>query len=181
MRTILATLLCATALFAADPGQRAPGFALMDHKGELHDLYDFRGKPLVLEFMVTGCPHCAALIPTLKKLRAKYGDKVGIVAIANPPDTFATVATFIQGHQIDYPVLFDMGQVAYSYIRQMQFDQPQVYLIDAKGNIFNHYAYSALTKDFFEGDGLVHEVDRMFASSAPAASKPAVSKAAPKK
>jgi peroxiredoxin len=179
MRILLAILLGATALFAVDPGQRAPGFALMDHKAELHDLYDFRGKPLVLEFMVTTCPHCAAFIPTLKKVRAKYGDKVGIVAIANPPDNFGTVANFIQGHQIDYPVLFDMGQVAYSYVRQMQFDQPQVYLIDAKGVVFNHYGYSALSRDIFEGDGLLHEIDRLLAGSAP---KPtASSKAVPKK
>ena len=33
MRTMVATLLCALALSAAEPGQRAPGFALMDSKG----------------------------------------------------------------------------------------------------------------------------------------------------
>jgi hypothetical protein len=87
------------------------------------------------------------------------------------------VDTFVKGHQITYPVVFDMGQAAYSYIRKQQFDLPQVYLVDANGIIFNHYGYSALTRDIFEGDGLMHEIDRLLAASA----KPAASKAASKK
>src|SRR5581483_10838492 len=151
MRTILAMLLCAFAVSAAEPGQRAPGFALMDSKGDLHDLYDFRGKPVIVEFMQTTCPHCAAFAGTLERVQQKYGNKIAILAIANPPDSPNSVNAFIKGHGIQYPVLFDMGQAAYSYVRKQQFDLPQVYLIDANGVIFNRYAYSALTKDIFEG------------------------------
>ena len=67
MRTVLTILLCAAALFAADALRRAPGFALMDSKGQLHDLADYRGKVVVLEFMQTTCPHCAGFAPTLQK------------------------------------------------------------------------------------------------------------------
>jgi peroxiredoxin len=165
MRTIFGMLLCALALSAAEPGQRAPGFALMDSKGELHDLYDFHGKPVIVEFMQTTCPHCAAFAGTLEKVQAKYGKSVGILAIANPPDNPNSVNAFIKGHFISYPVLFDMGQAAYSYVRKAQFDLPQVYLIDGNGIIFNSYAYSALTKDIFEGNGLMNEIDRMLAGS----------------
>jgi peroxiredoxin len=179
MRTIVATVLCAAALIAAEPGQRAPGFALMDSRGNLHDLADFRGKPVILELMVTTCPHCASFVPTLKRVREKYGDRVGIIAMANPPDTLTSVANFIRGHGIDYPVVFDMGQAAYSYVRKPQFNQPQVYLIDANGIIFNQYSYSALTREIFEGNGLINEIERLFASSspkAPASAKPAAKK-----
>jgi peroxiredoxin len=173
MRIFLATLLCALALSAADPGQRAPGFALMNSKMEPIDLYDFRGKPVILEFMQTTCPHCATFAGTLDKVQQKYGDRVAIIAVANPPDTIETVGRFVEGHGIKYPVLFDMGQATYSYIRKTTFDLPQVYLIDAKGIIFNHYGYSALTKDIFEGNGLLNEIDRLFAASAkPAAARP---------
>jgi peroxiredoxin len=179
MRLIVTTLLCAAAVFAAEPGQRAPGFALMDSKGDVVDLYDFRGKPVIVEFMQTTCPHCAAFAGVLEKVQKQFGDKVGIVSIANPPDNPTTVGKFIAGHNIKYPILFDAGQAAYSYVRTMKFDLPQVYLVDANGIIFNRYGYSALTKDIFEGDGLLNEIDRLFASSkpkAPAAAKPPAKK-----
>ncbi len=180
MRTILATLLCAAAMFAAEPGQRAPGFALMDSKGDLHDLYDFRGKPVIVEFMQTTCPHCATFVTTLERIKAKYGDRIGIIAVANPPDTTAKVADFIKGHNIQYPIVFDMGQAAYSYIRKPQFDLPQVYLVDANGIVFNRYAYSPLTKDIFEGNGLMNEIERLFAGAAKPAT-PAPKKSTPSK
>ena len=74
MRVILATLICAAAVFAAEPGQRAPGFALMDSKGDIVDLYDFRGKPVIVEFMQTTCPHCASFVSVLDKVQQKFGD-----------------------------------------------------------------------------------------------------------
>src|SRR3954447_25937823 len=98
MRTILVTLLCALAVSAAEPGQRAPGFALMDSKGDLYDLADFRGRPVIVEFMQTTCPHCATFAGVLERVQGKYGKKVGIVAIANPPDSPNSVAAFIKGH-----------------------------------------------------------------------------------
>jgi peroxiredoxin len=179
MRLILASLLCAAALFAADPGQRAPGFALMDSHGNIVDLYDFRGKPVIIEFMQTTCPHCAAFVNVLEKVQNKFGDKVAIIAVANPPDNPTTVDKFISGHNIKYPILFDAGQAAYSYVRTMKFELPQVFLVDANGIIFNRYQNSALTKDIFQGDGLLNELDRLFAASkprAPAPAKPAAKK-----
>jgi peroxiredoxin len=179
MRTLLAVLWCASALLAADPGQRAPGFALMDAKGDVIDLYDFRGKPVILEFMQSTCPHCASFAGVLAKVEARYGNRIQILAVANPPDNPSTVGKFAAGHGIKYPILFDAGQAAYSYIRQMKFDLPQVFLIDKNGIIFNRYSYNALTKNIFEGDGLMAEIERLFAAQAPAKAAPA--KAAPKK
>jgi peroxiredoxin len=175
MRPILAALLCAAALYAVDPGQRAPGFALMNAQGDVVDLYDFRGKPVIIEFMQTTCPHCANFAVVLGKVQAKFGDRVRIIAIANPPDNPNSVARFIAGHGITYPIVFDSGQAAYSYMKVMKFDLPQVFLVDADGIVFNRYGYSALTKDVFEGDGLLNEIDRLFASSRPKPPSPAKS------
>jgi peroxiredoxin len=128
---------------------------------EVHDLYDYRGKPVVLEFMQTTCPHCAVFVSVLQKVQDKYGDKVQILSVANPPDTMKTVGEFIAGHKITYPVLFDSGQAAYSYVRAPKFDLPAVFLIDAKGMIFAQYSYSLLNRDIFEGNGLLNEIDRL--------------------
>jgi peroxiredoxin len=173
MRILLATLLCAVALFAVDPGQRAPGFALPDSKLGVVDLYDFHGKPVIVEFMKTDCPHCSQFAGVLAKVRQKYGDKVGIISIANPPDTTATVANYVKGFNIDYPVVFDSGQAAYSYVRKGKFDLPQVYLIDGNGIVFNHYEYSAISRDIFEGNGLLNEIERLYYAARPPAPKAA--------
>jgi peroxiredoxin len=166
MRTILSTLLCATALLAAEPPRRAPGFSLPNLKAEQHDLADYRGKVVILEFMQTTCPHCAAFVDVLDKVTQKFGNKVAILAVVNPPDNQQAVAAYITGHKISYPILFDCGQVAYSYLRAVQFDLPQVYVIDATGMIQRHYEYSALTQDIFEGNALIPELDRMLAGAA---------------
>jgi peroxiredoxin len=155
------------ALFAAEPPLRAPGFSLPDLKAEQHDLADYRGKVVILEFMQTTCPHCAAFVEVLDKVQRKFGNKVGILAVVNPPDNQQAVAAYITGHKIAYPILFDCGQVAFSYLRKVQFDLPQVYVIDANGTIQRHFEYSALTRDIFEGNGLIPELDRLLAGAAP--------------
>jgi peroxiredoxin len=152
---------------AADPARRAPGFSLPDLKAEQHDLADYRGKVVILEFMQTTCPHCAAFTAILDKVQQKFGSKVGILAIVNPPDDQQKVASYITGHKIAYPIVFDSGQVAYSYLKVVQFDLPQVYVIDANGMIQRHYEYGPMTRDIFEGNGLIAEIERL-AGSAPA-------------
>ena len=161
MRSVLAFLLCAAGVFAADAPRRAPGFALPDSRMAVHDLYDYRGKPVVIEFMQTTCPHCASFVDVMKKIQEKYGEKVGILAIVVPPDNLSTVQQFVAGHGIGYPVLFDMGQVAYSYVRQQHVTFPQLYLVDRNGMIYAHFEYELLNRDIFEGNGLFNEIERM--------------------
>lgn len=168
MRTILFTLLCAMTLFAADPPRRAPGFSLPDVKLEWHDLADFRGKPMILEFMQTTCPHCAGFADVLDKVQQKFGNKVGILSVCNPPDDPRSIASYITGHKITYPVVYDTGQVAFSYLRAVQFDLPQVFVIDANGMIQRHFEYGAMTRDIFEGNGLLSEIERVLGGVAPA-------------
>jgi len=154
-------LLCGVALFAAGEARRAPGFSLTDVKGQEHDLADYRGKVVLLEFMQTTCPHCAAFTTVLNGIQQRYGDRVAILAVANPPDNPTAVSQFMASHQVTYPILFDCGQVAYSYVRAGSFDLPHVYLIDPNGMIKSDYVYNLLTRDLFEGKGLYPELDLM--------------------
>jgi len=169
MRTIPTVLLCTAALFAAgdNSGRRAPGFALPDAKMQVYDLADYRGKIVLLELMQTTCGHCAAFADVLERVQQKYGDKVAILAVVNSRgDDQNTVAQYIAGHRITYPVLFDAGQMAYSYVRSMSFDTPHVFLIDARGTIENDWGYSLITHDIFEGNGLMSEIDSLLAGQA---------------
>ena len=164
MRTILTVLLCTAALSAAgdNSGRRAPGFALPDAKMQVYDLADYRGKIVLLELMQTTCGHCAAFADVIERVQQKYGDKVAILAVVNSRgDDSNTVAKYIAGHRVTYPILFDAGQMAYSYLRSMSFDTPHVFLIDASGTIKNDWGYSLITRDIFEGNGLMSEIDSL--------------------
>jgi peroxiredoxin len=165
MKTIVATLLCGAALFAAGPLRRAPGFCLIDASGQWQDLADYRGKIVLVEFMKTGCPHCGAFSTVLNGLKLKYGDKLAILAIANPPDTPQTMTQFVKDHKLTYPLLLDQGQAAYSYVRAPSFELPTVYLVDANGMIRNSWVDGVLTKDIFEGNGLSREIDKLLAGA----------------
>jgi peroxiredoxin len=165
MKTAALILLSACALFAADVPRRAPGFALPDYKGEIHDLADYRGKVVVIEFMQSICPHCAGFADKLNEVQRKYGDKVAVLAVGNPPaDNPSTLAKYAAGHQALYPVLFDCGQMAYSYVKSPTIDLPMVFLIDGGGTIRKQFGYGPLTKDLFEGNGLAAEIDRLLAA-----------------
>jgi hypothetical protein len=51
-------------------------------------------------------------------------------------------------------------------VRSASFDTPHVFLIDARGTIENDWGYSLTTRDIFEGDGLMSEIDSLLASTA---------------
>jgi thiol-disulfide isomerase/thioredoxin len=164
MKRILTLLFCAgMALMAQQALRRAPGFALPDGiTGQIRDLYDYRGKVVVLEFMNTTCPHCAAFADILAQVQPKYGDRVQVISVVNiPADNPTTVKQYVTGHKVGYPILLDMGQMEYSYVVKPNVDLPHLYVIDANGYIRSEYGYSITTRDIFEGHGLFTEIDRV--------------------
>jgi peroxiredoxin len=167
MRKFLITLLCAAALFAADVNRRAPGFSIVDSKGVEHDLADYRGKLVLLVFTQTTCPHCAGFAELLQQTQEKYGSRVAVLAVVNPPDDPGRVTDFISGHRITYPILFDSGQVAYSYVLTGTLLFPHLYIIDGGGIMRRDYLYGPLTREIFEGDQLAAEINRLLPAGAP--------------
>ncbi len=167
MRVLSVLLLAALSVFAAGnlSNRRAPGFSLPDSQFRQYDLADYRGKVVLLEIMRTSCPSCQKLAVTLERVRAKYGNKIQVLTIVNPPDTQATVAQFASTFGVKTPVLFDSGQVAASYFRATPQNPsvhvPHLFLIDGNGMIRNDFGYSDATKSIFEGDALYAEIDRL--------------------
>src|SRR5947208_6452474 len=104
MKKLLSVFLCAAVLLIAQGPKRAPGFCLADTTGQWRDLADYRGKVVLIEFMQTTCPHCAAFSAVLSALQKKYGDKLQILAIALPNDTPQTMMQYANGHKLTYPL-----------------------------------------------------------------------------
>jgi peroxiredoxin len=172
MKKVIGILLCAAALASAQQApQRAPGFCLSDSTGQWRDLADYRGKVVIVEFMQTTCPHCANFTTKLTGFARKYGDKLQILSIALSPDTPQTMMQYVNGHKQTWPLLFDMGQVAASYVRRPDLNFPALWLVDGNGMIVNHWEYGGLTKDIFEGDQLSREIDKLIGGAPPAPTK----------
>ena len=79
---ILLVCGCAWAASAAEIGAAAPELDLGPMlKGEKFRLADRRGKVVVLHFWKTRCPPCAAAVPQINELIAKYDGKVQFLAV----------------------------------------------------------------------------------------------------
>jgi thiol-disulfide isomerase/thioredoxin len=178
MRYLAISLLCLSSAFAAGElsGRRAPGFALLDVMTlKYHDPADYRGKVLIVDIMQSTCPHCADFARILEKVKAKYGSRVAVLSITNPPDNQAGVGEFIRRNKVTSPILFDCGQVAGSYLKitpqRPSFNIPHVFLIDQQGVIRNDFGYGPLTANIFEGDGIFAEIDKLLGGAPPSKQK----------
>ncbi len=147
-------------------GRRAPGFSLPDSTTKQFDLQDYRGKLLLIEFMQTDCLHCQKFSAILEQAKTKYGAKLGILSIVNPPSDAKAVAGYVNQFKVTTPILFDCGQVAYSYIKPttQTVNIPHIFLIDGDGMIRNDFAFSQDTLYIFEGKGLFAEIDKLLAA-----------------
>jgi peroxiredoxin len=155
-------VLCASGAAQTTP-RRAPGFSLPDAKQNLHDLQDYRGRWVLLDFMKTDCPHCAELSPVLEEAAKKYGKKVAVLSVLLPPDTPANASAYTAKHNMTSPMLFDCGQVAYSYIRPSPANPavefPHLYVIDPKGMIVRDLMHEGV-----ERTKLMAELDKLIGS-----------------
>jgi peroxiredoxin len=151
-------------------GRRAPGFSLPDSRLRQHDLQDYRGRVVLIDIMKTDCPHCQTVVQTLEKARKKYGPRIAVLTVVNPPDASNQVQAFIQQHNLTSPVLFDCGQMAASYLKvspeRPTIKVPHLFVIDRAGQIVEDFGYSAETKEIFEGTGLYPILDKLVAPAA---------------
>jgi peroxiredoxin len=169
MKLIAALLAVALLLPAAGQfsDRRAPGFSLPDSKFRQHDPQDYRGKILLVDIMLTTCPTCNALADTLVQLKKKYGDKIEIISIVTPPDTFTEADAFTAKHGITWPVVFDSGQVMASYLEvtpaNPQVHFPHLFVIDGTGMI--RYDYDSSDDKSMTVDGLSPGIDRLLSAT----------------
>lgn len=58
---------------APDVGEQAPDFTVEGEDGEIK-LSDYEGKPVVVEFIATWCPHCANMAPRFAEVMGNRDD-----------------------------------------------------------------------------------------------------------
>ena len=166
MRIARVTLLVLSAVSIFAQGlvnRRAPSFSLPDSALRQHDILDYRGSWLLLDFMETNSPTCKELSKKLESIKVKYNGKVGILSIViTPPETQATVAKYVAETKMTTPILFDSSQVAIGYFKATPqnptFDTPHLFAISPTGMIVKDWAQPAMM-----GLGFLVEVDQLVA------------------
>jgi thiol-disulfide isomerase/thioredoxin len=84
--------------------EQLPKISMPDVKGVPHELSEWRGRPLMVNFWATWCDPCRREIPLLKQLRQeRTGESLEIVGIA--VDFRDAVVQYTHSIGIDYPVL----------------------------------------------------------------------------
>lgn len=114
-------------------GRQVEEFTLKDYRGAEHKLADQQGKRLVvLAVLGTECPLVKLYGNRLAELAEEY-EPQGVAFIglnANVQDSNTEVAAFARRHEIEFPVLKDLGNKVCDQIGAVR--TPEVYVLDQK-------------------------------------------------
>ena len=103
--------LAASASVAADlkpwPGGSPPALALKDLDGRLHQLSDYRGKVVLINFWATWCEPCRDEMPSIQGLRQKLEGKPFVVLAVNLDEPESRIRKFLSQMKLDFTILLD--------------------------------------------------------------------------
>ncbi|GIP37511.1 thioredoxin-like protein YneN [Paenibacillus sp. J31TS4] len=88
-------------------GSKAPEFTLTGLDGKTHQLSDYKGKTVVVNFWATYCPPCREEMPDIQKQAAKWADKDVVVLGVNVAESKVTAKNFVDQLGVTFPILLD--------------------------------------------------------------------------
>ncbi|WP_042346277.1 thiol-disulfide oxidoreductase ResA [Bacillus massiliigorillae] len=116
-------------------GQEAPDFVLTDLEGKKHQLSDYKGQGVFLNFWGTWCPPCKEEMPYMDNQYQQYKDKGVQVLAVNIEESEVAVSSFVKKLGLSFPVPLDRdGRVNDAY---GVFNLPVTFLIDKNGKIID--------------------------------------------
>jgi len=102
--------------------------------GDTISLLSFKGKPILLEFAVSWCPHCKNMAPIIKKIYENYAGKglIVITVMLSYKSSIDETAKFIKEHQSNWIHVFDTKNI---YLQYKVEGTPTYFIIDKDFNI----------------------------------------------
>jgi peroxiredoxin len=118
-------------------GKVAPDFVLVDMEGEKHQLSDYRGQGVFLNFWGTWCKPCEEEMPYINNQYNQFKDKGVQVLAVDVAESELVVNQFANRHKLDFPIVIDKdGQVQTAYgINPL----PATFLIDKDGKVVKYH------------------------------------------
>lgn len=139
---ISAALLLSFALLpaAAQKTPRPAGdFAIHMADGKDARLSQYRGKPVVLAFLSTGCPHCQSFAKQLSMYQQEYGPKgVQVLGVVFDQNAKAGLEKFRAAYVKGYPLGYSDENSVMTWLQQpleQGYFVPVVVFVDRKGMV----------------------------------------------
>lgn len=116
-------------------GTKAPDVGLSYADGSVFNLEKEKGKVILLNFTVNGCPHCVEAIETLNSLFAKHKSEDFKIVSINAYDTKESILKFNNRFNVKYPAFIKSEKTNKTIEDYHVETYPTFYLIDKQGNI----------------------------------------------
>lgn len=140
--------------------RQSPDFTALTVAGKTLHLNQFRGKPLVVEFLLTECPHCQETAQVLERLQQEYRARgLQVVAVAFNQDAQARLPGFIKKLNLSFPVGSASQMSVFQYLQMSftkQYSVPFLAFIDGSG---------VIRAQFTGGDAFFKDIEANMRSS----------------
>jgi peroxiredoxin len=136
---------------AATSRKAAPALSLPDAAGKKHQLSDYKGRVVLLDFWATWCTGCKLEIPWFMEFDKKYKSKgLTSIGVAVDEEGWKTVNPYVSDHPITYPVVLGDFDLLEKTLR-LPASLPVTLLIDRKGRIAQTHP-GVVDRQQFEAD-----------------------------
>lgn len=131
-------------LFGAEIPRPAPPLKFVSHTGQQIDLAAYKGKVVLLEWLLTTCPHCQESSTLLSKLQREYGAKgVQALGVAIDDNAGPKLPDYVSRFATGFPVGALPHRMATSFLQasiMQPLMMPQIVIIDRMGMIREQYS-----------------------------------------
>jgi thiol-disulfide isomerase/thioredoxin len=110
-----------------------PALILQDLHGKTHNLNDYKGKVVLVQFWATYCGPCRQEMPTMNKMRKEMGDVPFKILAIDMGETRAEVEQFVSEVKPEFTILLD--EEGKSITDWQVFAVPSNFIIDPQGKI----------------------------------------------
>lgn len=125
-----------------------PGFALPDLQGEVHELSDYRGKWVVVNYWATWCPPCLDEIPELVAFHDAHApDKAVVLGINYEEADRDYLEGFVEQYFVSYPIL--IGELKAKTPFGLLYGLPTTYVVSPQGEVVESHT-GGVTQQYLE-------------------------------
>ena len=110
-----------------------PPLVLTDLQGKSHDLNDYKGQVVLVQFWATYCGPCRKEMPSMNKMKAKMGEVPFSILAVDMGETEAEVKQFVNEVKPAFTILMDESGKSINDWRV--FAAPSNFIIDPEGKI----------------------------------------------